>query len=450
MRKIIKIIVSKNIYLICLTLFLTSFIHAMDKDTVYYKGNYSVVIDSIVIKGNDITEDFVILRELTFGIGDTLNPVIADYNRERIYSLNIFNEVKLRPFKFENKNYLLIDIDESWYIYPIPFIALKDRDWDKLSYGVRVRVKNFRGRNETLSGIMELGYDPSFNFYYTNPNLSYKLDLFASLQLGYSEINNESKIAESLAGTDFNHKLYFGKIIFGKRFGLYHRLSTTIGLDYIETPFYINRISASDQRIDRTVILGFTYTYDTRDLAQFATDGIFAALDYEFKGMGINNIDYRISYIDFREYRKLFGDLSGKWRFAARHTNGKVPYYDDSFIGLRERIRGYWNDLREGNDYYVGSVEFNYFILRDYRLNMYFVPLLPKSLLSYRVGLVGELFVDTGTTRFNGEPLTLKKFNTGYGAGLSLLFLPYLIMRFDYAFNEIGNSEFIFDLSSSF
>ena len=428
----------------------STIIKGMNTDTLFYKGNYSVVIDSIVIEGNDITENYIILRELTFKTGDTLNPKLASYNRERIYSLDIFNEVKLKPFEYENKNFLLITIEESWYIYPIPFITLKDRDWSKLSYGLRLRLKNFRGRNETLSGIFGLGYDPSFNFFYTNPNLVYSLDLFASLQLGYAEINNESKIAEELADNDFTQKLYYGKFIFGKRFGLYHRLSVSLGLDYIETPFYIKGISASNQRIDRTIILGFTYNYDTRDLAQYATNGIFALVNYEFKGMGINNVDYRISYLDFREYRRLFGDLTGKWRFATRHTNGKVPFYDNSFIGLRERLRGHWTDLQEGNDYYVGSLEFNYYILSDYRLNLYFIPWLPKSLLSYRVGLVGELFVDTGTTRFNGQPLTLKQFNTGYGTGISILFLPYFISRLEFALNEIGNSEFIFDLSASF
>ncbi|MEJ2507732.1 MAG: BamA/TamA family outer membrane protein, partial [Ignavibacteriaceae bacterium] len=318
----------------------STIIKGMNTDTLFYKGNYSVVIDSIVIEGNDITENYIILRELTFKRGDTLNPKLASYNRERIYSLDIFNEVKLKPFEYENKNFLLITIEESWYIYPIPFITLKDRDWSKLSYGLRLRLKNFRGRNETLSGIFGLGYDPSFNFFYTNPNLVYSLDLFASLQLGYAEINNESKIAEELADNDFTQKLYYGKFIFGKRFGLYHRLSVSLGLDYIETPFYIKGISASNQRIDRTIILGFTYNYDTRDLAQYATNGIFALVNYEFKGMGINNVDYKISYLDFREYRRLFGDLTGKWRFATRHTNGKVPFYDNSFIGLRERLRG--------------------------------------------------------------------------------------------------------------
>ena len=101
---------------------------ASENDTLFYKGNYSVIIDSIVINGNDITEESIILREMTFTTGDTLNPKLAEYNRERIYSLNIFNEVKLIPFRTNETNYLLIDIAESWYIYPLPFITLKDRD----------------------------------------------------------------------------------------------------------------------------------------------------------------------------------------------------------------------------------------------------------------------------------------------------------------------------------
>ena len=422
----------------------------MEGDTLFYKGDYSVIIDSIVIKGNEITEEFIILRELTFGIGDTLNIELAEYNRERIYSLDIFNEVKLRPFKTNDQNILLIDIDESWYIYPLPFISLKDRDWSKISYGVAVKIANFRGRNETLRGTLALGYDPSLSFSYVNPNLVHNIDLFTSFQIGFSDVSNKSEEAEELAGKDFDHRFYFGKLIFGKRFGLFHWFSVTAGYDYIETPFYIKGISASNQRIDRTVIFGLAYNYDTRDLVHYATNGIFAFVNYEMKGMGINGINYRVAFLDFREYRKIIGDLSGKWRIATRLTNGNVPFYDYSYLGLQQRIRGYWQDQMEGNDFFFGSFELDYFILKDYRLNLYFIPLLPKSLLSYRVELVAELFVDAGTTRFNGEPLTFKQFSNGYGAGLSFLLLPYFTMRVEFAFSDRGNTQWIFDIGASF
>jgi outer membrane protein assembly factor BamA len=382
--------------------------------------------------------------------GDTLNPVLAEYNRERVYSLNIFNEVKLHPFELNDINYLLITIEESWYIYPLPFVTLKNRDWDKISYGVAVKIANFRGRNETLRGRLALGYDPSLTFSYTNPNLSRNLDLFSIFEIGLLDVNNKSEVAKELAGEDFEHKFYFAKLTFGKRFGLFHRVAVTAGYDYIETPFYIKGVSASNERIDRTVILGANYNYDTRDLRQYASNGLFAFASFELKGMGINDIKYSIAYIDYREYRPIISSFILKWRLATRLTNGNVPYYDYSYLGLNQRIRGHWNEQQEGNDVFIGSLEMDYWILNDYRLNLYWVPLLPNSLLSYRVGLVWELFADTGTTRLIGEPLALNQFSTGYGTGVSILLLPYFTMRIEYAVNEQFKGQWIFDINASF
>jgi len=229
-------------------------------------------------------------------------------------------------------------------------------------------------------------------------------------------------------------------------------MSLNSGYDYIETPFYINGINASNSRIDRIIVLGVSYLYDTRDLIQFPTNGIYAYVNIETKGFGIDNINYRVADIDFREYRTFFNKLTAKWRFAGRHTGGGlVPYYDYSYFGFTERIRGYFYEgQREGNDRLISSVEFNYPIIEETRINLYFIPLLPKSLLSYRVALISELFAETGTTRLNGEPFKIKSFDTGYGTGLSLLLLPYAIFRFEFAINDNGNTEWIFDVGTSF
>ena len=130
----------------------------------------SFVVDSIVIQGNDITRNEIILRELTFNVGDTVNAKILEYNSERIFSLGIFTKVRLYrdPLSF-SKNVVQILVSESWYIYPIPLAELKDRDWKKLSYGFDVVIQNFRGRNETLRGRVLFGYDPSLSLSYSNP-----------------------------------------------------------------------------------------------------------------------------------------------------------------------------------------------------------------------------------------------------------------------------------------
>lgn len=421
-------------------------------DTLFFEGDYNIVVDSIHITGNEKTEDFIILRELTFGIGDTLNPQIASYNRERIYSLRIFNEVRLKPYLSDGKNILQIEIEESWYIYPIPFVTLKDRDWEKVSYGVSVSVLNFRGRNETLSGSAAFGYDPSFSFRYFNPNISYNQNLNFQVNLGYSTSTNKSSEAENLYGDSFEQKIITSRVQLGKRFGNYHWAYLKTGFDYIETPFYLQGVNASDDNIDKTLVVGASYVYDTRDLTLYAAEGIYALLNYEFKGLGIDGINYRIADLEFREYRKIVEKFTAKWRFSVRHTAGDVvPYYDYSYLGYSERVRGYFYDGKsEGNDRFLGSVEINYPIIQETRINLYFIPILPNSLLSYRVAVIAGLFGDTGTTRKNGEPLAIKNFNSGYGTGISFLLLPYFICRLEFAINDNGNTEWIFDLGTSF
>ncbi|PKL81550.1 MAG: hypothetical protein CVV24_14660, partial [Ignavibacteriae bacterium HGW-Ignavibacteriae-3] len=63
-------------------------------DSLKLADNEAVRIDSIRISGNDITEEFIILRELTFQIGDTVSGKTLKYNRERVYSLRLFNHVE--------------------------------------------------------------------------------------------------------------------------------------------------------------------------------------------------------------------------------------------------------------------------------------------------------------------------------------------------------------------
>ncbi|MCB0753438.1 MAG: hypothetical protein KDC52_18345, partial [Ignavibacteriae bacterium] len=130
-----------------------------------------IPIDSIRIIGNEITEDFVILRELNFSVGDQISQPQIDYNQERIFSLGLFNKVELRILEENNLSILEIDVFESWYIYPLPYLKLRDDRLSRASYGIILLYKNFRGRNETITGLATFGYDPSYSVSYYNPVL---------------------------------------------------------------------------------------------------------------------------------------------------------------------------------------------------------------------------------------------------------------------------------------
>ncbi len=408
------------------------------------------IIDSIKIYGNDITEDFIILRELTFEPGDTVDQHTLDYNRERVYSLGIFNKVNFR-FNDKDSSILNIEVEESWYIYPIPFFQIKDNDWNKFSYGISVLIKNFRGRNETLTGSAALGYDPSFSISYFKPSIIYKSNVYFNAHLSHRTITNRSEIAKKIYGGDFEYTYIVNEVGLGNRFGLFNWAGFDIGFNYIESPKYFKGSNASDERIDRLMKLGFSYSYDTRDLIQFPSEGMLFSYYMQFKGLGFNNINYSIFNIDFREYRKLIGDLGAKWRMATRLTAGRlVPYYDFSYLGFEERIRGHFSKEREGNNYYLGSLELFHPIIKDINITLDFIPLLPKELLTYRLALYAQLFADTGITQLKGSPLRIKDFDTGYGFGLSLLLLPYNILRVEVASDENQNVEYILNLGVSF
>ncbi len=412
---------------------------------------YPFKVDTIIVSGNDLTEEFIIIRELTFQSGDTIDFETANYNRERIYSLGIFNQVVIEPKSSEGINSLNIIVEESWYIYPIPFVNIKERDWNKLSFGMYLVLKNFRGRNETLSAVAAFGYDPTFGLTYYNPNTIGNENISFFSRLYYSDVSNKSLIAEQIAGQRFEQKVISGDIEIGRRFYLFHRFAVRVGFNYIESPFYLNGLSASLERIDRVYSLSAAYQYDTRDLAQFPKSGLYLNTSYILKGMGINNINYDVARMDLRSYLNLIERLQFKMRFSGRFTVGnRVPFYDNSIIGIEDKIRGFFKQKFEGHHYYLTSAELYYPIIEEWHINLDFIPIIPKQLLSYRFALYAQLFADAGAVQNRNTHLKINDFKSGYGIGLTVLVLPHYVARIEYAFNELRKSELILDVGISF
>lgn len=442
---------SKYFLFIFLIIVSRTTLFSQGKDSVEYSGNYIIKVDSIVIIGNKITDNDVINREMNFAAGDTITPKIVSFNKERIFSLGIFTKVSLIPVRKDSLNILYILVNESWYIYPIPFAELVDRDWEKISYGMYLYIRNFRGEDETLFASAAFGYNPLINISYDRPYLFRAQNIYFNAQFSFQNAMNKSEYAKQLYGKDFDQRFISGQISFAKRINLYNKISINLGFDYIDNPIYIKGISASNQRIDHQLSLGAGYELDTRDLAQFPSTGIYALTNFYLKGLGFDGIDYQIVNIDFRNYETIFQQLILKWRFASRLTFGNlVPYHDYSFFGYGQRIRGYFNQEQEGNDSYLASFEMNYPIMKDVNMSLNFVPIVPKSLLSFRFGIYCEIFTDAGAIRMEGQSLSISNFNPGYGGGLTFLFLPYNILRLEYAFNPYHHSEMIVDIGISF
>jgi len=419
-------------------------------DSLYWQGHKTFVIDSITIRGNDITDNDIVFREITFKVKDTVTAPILRYNRDRIYSLGIFTTVHLIPEETNGINVLVINVKESWYIWPVPFAELKDRSWKKISYGFDLNIKNFRGRNEQVKTRFGFGYDPGVVLMYNipmflnNPDVSLKFDFY------YGNYKNNSDIAEYKYGEEFKQKSSYFAVTLGKRSGLYNYLYVVGGFQFIETPRYVPGVSASGGRVDRIFTAGVNYMYDSRDLAQFPDDGAFLSTSYSLKGFGLYNINYNYCDFDIREYKTILGRLSGKLRLYTGQVWGKtVPYFDYETLGLVERVRGHFNTKAEGSSMYLASTEIKYPLIKDWDLAFNF-PIIPKSLQTYRVSLYTEAFYDAGTVVKRNDDLVLKNFMTGYGFGFTFLVLPYRLARVEIGIDKNGNKEWIFEIGTSF
>jgi outer membrane protein assembly factor BamA len=422
---------------------------SIDSSTVFLSDISTV--DSIAIRGNNITEDFIIRRELTIEVGDKINKKIIDFNKERIFSLGLFSKVDLFTEINDVDTLLVIDVKESWYIYPIPFLYLRGGDFENSSYGINFLYKNFRGRNETLRTILSFGYNPNYRISYFNPVLFSKPDISFSFGLGYLKSSNRSEKAEILFEKDFEYKIYSSYLIVGKRIDQFNEFQIVSEFRYVETPEkYIPEINGSKDRIDNNLSLGINYIFDSRDLKQHPKSGFLASIYYTHFGFEIDDIDYNLFRLDFREYVRLFNELTFKWRLDYRHTFGKkVPLYDYSFLGVGDYIRGHRGDDQEGNNFILSSFEFNHPIVEEWNISLD-IPFLPKRLTSARIGIHANVFFDTGLAYNNGETWKLSDFQSGWGVGITILALPFNAFRIEYAFDEVKNGELIFGSGFSF
>jgi outer membrane protein assembly factor BamA len=294
------------------------------------------------------------------------------------------------------------------------------------------------------------GYEPSYSLSFDNPALIFENGIGISVSSFYTRLNNKSVIAKNITGEDFKYKIYSQNLSVSKRFDHFNMSFINIGFSFLETGYSIMPITASGSRIDRVLSAGLSYIYDSRDLKQYSENGLFVFSNFTHKGFGINNINYSNFELDFREYRRIISSLSVKWRVVYRTSFGNtIPLYDYSSLGYFERVRGHYDDIREGKSYLVGSFELSYPLLKEWNLSLN-LPLLPQSLTTTRIAIYLTGFADTGDAFGAGKPFSTGNFYSGYGFGITILFLPFNAVRFEYAMDEYGKGELIIGTGFSF
>jgi outer membrane protein assembly factor BamA len=407
----------------------------------------SRTVESVLITGNTRTKEFVILREMSLRSGGRVTHSLLDYDKNRIYSLGLFNRVEIYVIPKDSSGAdLLVDVSERWYLFPYPIFGIKDRDWGKAFYGVGLLHNNFRGRNEKLFASLVLGFDPSLALWYRNSFLDETGTYFLEGRLALSRVRNRSVEAKRLLG-DFDEKHVGVGGTLGRRYGISHTVWLGLGYEVVNIPD--NRLSqtVSPDGVDQFPVATLGYTFDSRDLREYASAGEFLRLSATKIGWPSNGLDLVRYAADARHFQPLpLGTTLGVRLFADIAAGSRTPTYNRVYFGYGERIRGHFKEVMEGENQFGAVAEFRVPVLAP---RYFSVGFLPREFGVWRFGVSAALFADAGTVWFRSQSFALNALAKGYGAGIHFL-LPYsVVLRTEYAWNESRRGEFIIDVGTS-
>lgn len=442
-------------------------------DSTYIKIMQGMIVERIILVGNEKTKDEVILREMQLHEGGKFNLEYLENDVKRLYNLGLFNRVDVVPAPLSSsKINLVFEFEEGFYFLPIPQGGIKEGSLKKIWGGVNFMWRNFRGMNETLNLSFGVGYEPFISVSYLNPWIFGKKHYFFQTSFKYSRSYPRSIGNADSTGVIFNKNEVptyimndiMGDVRIGKYFGQNTSVSALLQFNSIYTSQYEPGRTVSENGIDAFPSIGLDFTYDTRDYSKFATFGSYYYLKLSRSGIFHKNIDLNKFRFDLRRFIpiKLSKDyaliLSGRINSVLSFGGGEVPVYLKESIGYDNYIRGWDNFVLMGEDKMFGSLELRIPLIKPFYVkgsNHFIIRKLPlANKFSYRYGVYATLFFDFGGVWGRKENIYDTQFKNGFGAGLNFL-LPFdFVGRVDFGIRNIRKDKFkgqiIMSLDASF
>jgi len=109
----------------------------------------SYLLDAIEFRGNDTTQDLIMLQEINLVVGEMASDAAIEYSRQSIMDLGLFKRVSadLEARGGKGKS-LIITVIEKRYLLILPRLSRSgDGDW---SYGAKFQWDNLYGKNRRL------------------------------------------------------------------------------------------------------------------------------------------------------------------------------------------------------------------------------------------------------------------------------------------------------------
>jgi outer membrane protein assembly factor BamA len=395
------------------------------------------IIRSVQIRGNNVTQPYVILREMSLRAGDTLSIASLEKNKDRIYNLGLFNKVSIAHRDSADTTEIVVDVVERWYIWPVPIFSLRSRAANSASYGLQLMDQNFLGRNVRITASYSTGYDHSAGLTYQTPRARDSEDMYIRAMFQYRDSHS----------LDYNSDILFEQIShtasfsLGRRIGYYQTLIGTVGYQMWQLPDTSLGRTVSPNGMDRFIELGLDYTYDGRNIREYPTDGWYLDISAVNDGLGGESTvkNFRLA-TDVRTYTSISDDFTlGLRGFGSFVTGGAVPMYHRMFLSNRFGIRGYNQRDFTGEELIGASAEVRTPLISPRFITFKFFDI--HQFNTMRFGVYAALFADAGKIWFRSDNFNDVPWLASSGIGLHFL-LPYsLILRTELSVNALGRTR---------
>lgn len=440
-----------------------------------------VVIDSITIKGNKKSRATIILRELPFKTGDTVTlnqlPGKVEWGKQQILNTSLFKSASITYKNWEgttNHIHLLIEVEEMWYIYPIPLFELADRNFNvwwvdhkaslsRLNYGIDFVHQNLTGNGDHVEMMVSQGYTRIYKMSYRKPYINREQTLGLKTNFQYLFNKEVNYITEK-------NKQVFYKTADGEGFA-YKRLSASVSLTYrahlrhIHTfhfEYNRNQIFApiaqelnpdfflNGKTVQQYLTASYSYAYDRRDVRPYPQSGKYIYFSLEKKGLGLWSKD-RNALTAFGEYSHFYPigkriniALTAKAKYSLIRT--QQPYNDNRALGFNNyNLIGYEYYIADGLDIGILSTRLRFKLFKS-QIN--FGKLMPihdlrKMPFRFYFSINSEMgYVNNPYAKSDND--FTNRLLWGRGIGLDGVFFYDKLFRFEYSYNHLGQKGIYF------
>ncbi|MBN8578563.1 MAG: hypothetical protein J0L66_16590 [Cytophagales bacterium] len=440
-----------------------------------------VTVNRILIVGNKVTHDKIILRELSVKPADTISTnrlaevVLKD--QQKIYNLRLFNKVEVRWYSVTNQQIdLLIEVSERWYTFPVPIFELSDRnfnewwqnynhDWRRVNYGLRLYKYNFRGRNETLRFTGQFGFTRRFELTYRIPYIDHQQKHGLTFDFGYiaprnlAFFTNDHKLvfrrdSEPLRTTYLTGITYTYRKSFYKTHSFqYHYQNSTIN-DSIA--FYNPNYFGASRTHQVYHQLRYTFNADHRDVFAYPLKGYQFVLSASHSGLGLSKVNLWEVSSSYARYLKLnHGFYLSNFTALFISSPANQPYSLYSALGYRRQlVKGYEIYVIEGPVYALSKTTLRKKIFsRTWQMDNLAI----EQFRYFPFAMYWKGYLDVGYAENYPyyEQLHLNtrlpnRLLAGVGTGMDLVMAYDAVIRLEYTFTRERTHGFFLHLKKEF